>query len=94
MPLCLGISRHQPDARSWPMTVAVPSVNQTVLSGPAAMPSGELLAVGTRYSNTCPLVLMRPILSAPFSVNQSTPSGPAVMPVGVQLAVARGNSLS
>lgn len=45
------------------------------------MKSGLLFAVGTAYSVTFPVVLMRPIWLTPVSVNQSAPSGPAVIPV-------------
>ena len=75
------------------MYLAVLSVNQRVLPGPAAMPSGELLAVGTWYSNTCPLVLMLPMRLAPLSVNQSAPLGPAVMPAGKAFGDGRKNSV-
>ncbi len=64
------------------------SVNQMVLSGPAVIPQGVPLDVGTGNSVIVPLVVMRPIL--PFwlvkslllsvdSVNQRFPSGPVVM---------------
>src|SRR6266568_3243481 len=77
-----------------PMLLPPNSVNQRAPSGPAVMPAGSLLAVGTANSVTTPAVVMRPILSADTadSVNQRAPSGPAVMPTGLLLAVGTANS--
>src|SRR5260370_41535911 len=54
---------------------------------------GPLPAVGIANSVTTPLVVMRPILLAPFSVNHRLPSGPAVMPAGLLVSVGVGNSV-
>src|SRR6266851_5201232 len=56
------------------------SVNQKLPSGPAVIPSGELLCVGTGNVVMLPLGVMRPMLFD--SANQRLPSGPAVMPLG------------
>ena len=40
-----------------------------------------------------PLVVIRPILDAPFSVNQMLPSGPAAMPHGIADFVGTANSV-
>src|SRR5260370_8245108 len=56
------------------------SVNQSLPSGPAVMPSGRLAGTGNKVM--LPLGVMRPIAPA-LSVNQRLPSGPAVMPKAV-----------
>ena len=69
------------------------SVNQMFLSGPRAMPSGSLSAVGTAYSAMAPDVVTRPTaLGAPASVYHRLPSGPAVMLPGL-LPEGTGNSV-
>ena len=68
--------------------LAAPSVNQRLPSGPAAMPSGALLAVvPVENSVTAPAGVIRPIWLPTSSVNQRLPSGPAAMPYGLLLAV-------
>src|SRR6202022_1958484 len=69
------------------------SVNQRLPSGPAAMPCGALVAVGTRYSVKTPAVVTRAALFPLFSVNQRFPSCPAAMPCGLLLAVGTGYSV-
>ncbi len=56
------------------------SVNQRLPSGPAAMPQGELPAVGTGYSVMRPRGVIRPILLPWTSVNHMLLSGPAAIP--------------
>src|SRR5438132_41738 len=69
------------------------SVNQTLPSGPAVIPSGWLLALGVTYSvMRCVTGLMVAMRLLVFSVNQTLPSGPAAMPPGELLAVSSGNS--
>ena len=45
-----------------PILLPPNSVNQRLPSGPAAMPAGSLLAVGTVNSVMTPAVVIRPIL--------------------------------
>ena len=52
-----------PAVRDPPDLVAVSSVNHRFPSGPAAMPSGPLPAVGSGNSVIVPDVVIRPILS-------------------------------
>ncbi len=77
-----------------PIRLPAPSVNQRLPSGPAAMPSGWLPAVGTENSVTAPAVVIRPIRSPSYSVNQRFPSGPAAIPPGLTSGVGRGNSVT
>src|SRR5689334_23015990 len=51
-------------------------------SGPATIPCSPLLAVGTGYSVTTPLVVIRATLFAAISRNHRLPSGPAAISVG------------
>src|SRR3989442_11703817 len=67
-----------------PMLFPLPSVNQTLLPRPDAMPRGVLEAVGSGNSVMTPLVVMRPILFPLCSANQRLPSGPAVIKAGPQ----------
>src|SRR5438477_5112995 len=69
------------------------SVNQRFPSGPAAMPPGPLLAVGTAYSVKTPEVVTLATLFPTPSVNQRFPSGPAAMPPGLLSAVGIGYSV-
>ena len=70
------------------------SVNQRLPSGPAVIPSGSALAVGTANSVMAWVVgLIIPIWLALYSVNQRLPSGPAVIPSGSDLAVGMANSV-
>src|SRR5258707_1196545 len=69
------------------------SVNQRLPSGPAVIPSGTLLEVGTGNSVMEPLGLIRPILLPFHSVNQRWPSGPAVIPIGQLLEVGTATRL-
>src|SRR2546421_341999 len=85
-------SNHLSDVMR-PILLPLSSVNQRLPSGPAAIPYGELLVVGTGNSVMVPLGLMRPILLPLSSVNQRLPSGPAVIPVGPLSAVGTGNSV-
>src|SRR5579884_2790004 len=71
----------------------LPSVNQRLPSGPAAIPSGKLWSVGIANSVTVPEGVMRPILLPLDSVNQRLPSGPLVIPTGSPLAVGIGNAV-
>jgi hypothetical protein len=68
--------------KSSPILFALPSVNQIVLSGPAAMNTGPDNAVGIENSVIVPLGVMRPILFVvrltPGSVKYRLPSGPVV----------------
>ena len=61
-------------------------------SGPTAIPSGWLFALGMLNSVIVPPVVMRPILFAKSSTNHMAPSGPAVMTSG-WLPAARRNSV-
>src|SRR5712692_5022467 len=56
-------------------------------SGPAAIPFGPLLAVGTGYSVKTPEVVTLATLFPWSSVNQRFPSDPAAIPNGLLLAV-------
>src|SRR5436189_29846 len=77
---------------------AVPgSTNHRLPTGPAVFPSGRLTAVGTGYSVTVPLGMMRLILlpalvPVPASVNQTLPSGPAAMPDGALVRERSGGN--
>src|SRR5260370_26462586 len=77
-----------------PILEASCSTNQRLPSGPAAIPPGKLLAVGTENSVTAPAVLIPPILLPFSSVNQRLPSGPAAIPFGLLLGVGTENSLT
>src|SRR5579863_5947839 len=65
------------------------SVNQTLPSGPFAIPHALLIGVGMAHSVNVPVGVTCPILlPVPFcSVNQRLPSGPVVMPYGPPFAV-------
>jgi hypothetical protein len=78
-----------------PILMAAFSVNHRVPSGPAVIPQGLLLGVGTEYSVMVPFVVTRLILLTLFccSANHRAPSGPAVMPFGRQFGVGIGNSV-
>src|SRR5436309_1598017 len=76
-----------------PILPAVDSVNQRAPSGPAAMPPGLLLAVGTVNSVMTPAGVIRPILLPMVSVNQRFPSGPATMPAALLNTIGSGNSV-
>jgi hypothetical protein len=84
-----GAGRRDP-----PIFAPVNSVNQRLPSGPAVMPKGLLLAVGTVNSVTVPLVVIRPILLLLSSVNHNFPSGPVAMLTGSLLAVRPVNSVT
>src|SRR3989442_5559746 len=62
-----------------PILLLAASVNQMLPSGPALMPNGPLIGVGTVYSVMLPLVVTFPILPLP-TANQKLPSGPPAMP--------------
>ena len=70
------------------------SVNQRFSSGPAAIPYGLLLAVGTGNSVMTPAVVIRPMLLPNHSVNHRFPSGPRVMADGRLFAVGMWNSVT
>jgi hypothetical protein len=77
-----------------PIWLPLDSVNHSAPSGPAAIPTEELLAVGTVNSLvTTPSGVIRPILLPENSVNHSAPSGPAAMPVGALPAVGTAYSV-
>src|SRR5438093_12561081 len=75
-----------------PILLPSASVNQRAPSGPAVIPTGELLA-GIANSVRAPVGVMRPILLPPSPVNQRGPSGPAVILTGRALAGGRGGSV-
>src|SRR6185369_14906870 len=62
-------------------------------SGPAVMPLGRPLTVGSVYSVNTPPGVSLPILFALASVNQRLPSGPRVMPATPLAAVGIGYSV-
>src|SRR5262249_19359973 len=62
-----------------PIWLAFASVNQRLPSGPAAIPTGRLSAVGTGNSVTAPAVVILPIWFASDSVHQTLPPRPAAM---------------
>ena len=66
--------------------------NQTLPSGPSAMPSGPQSRCGSSNSVMAPSGVMRPILPAARSVNQRLPSAPSMMPIGRASLVGSGNS--
>src|SRR5260221_8553300 len=70
------------------------SVNQRLPSGPLAIPSGWLLAIGTGNSVMVPVGVILPTLFALalLSVNQRLPSGPLAMLKGSLAAVGMANS--
>src|SRR6478672_7263435 len=70
--------------------LALDSVNQRLPSGPGAMPSAPLLAVGMAYSVTTPEVVTLATLFAPCSVNQRLPSGPGAIATGPLLVLGVG----
>jgi hypothetical protein len=89
-----GHQRGVASITSRPIWLLLRSVNQTLPSGPAVMPSGELPA--GRGNSVIALGapgVMRPILP-PTSVNQRLPSGPRVIPSGPLLAIGRRNSVT
>ena len=67
---------------SRPIWLPRASVNQRLPSGPAMIPPGTLLAVGTANSVIAPEGVIRPIWLLRASVNQRLPSGPALMTAG------------
>jgi len=73
-----------PDEEILPTALAKGSVNQTVPFGPAAMPMGS---DPTRYLDTAPPVVIRPMESFPVLVNHREPSEPAVMFWGYSMPV-------
>jgi hypothetical protein len=70
-----------------PILLEYSSANQSAPSGPAVIPLGLELAVGTVNSLMTPSVVMRPILLPYHSVNHKAPSGPVVMPSGLLAGV-------
>src|SRR5262249_31072080 len=70
-----------------PILLPLCSANQRFPSGPAAMPIGQLPAVGILYSVKTPAVVTFPILFPLHSVNQRLPSAPEVMNTRPLLAV-------
>src|SRR5438445_599896 len=68
-----------------PILLPLSSVNQRLLSGPAVIPYGALLAVGAANSVTLTQVVRRPIWLRLTSVNQRLPSGPTVISFGLPL---------
>jgi hypothetical protein len=85
-------SNHLPGVMR-PILLALYSVNQRLPPGPAAIPSGLLLAVGKGNSVIVPLGLMRPILLLLPSIDQRLPSAPAVISEGWLWAIGTGNSV-
>src|SRR5450756_2176135 len=67
---------------SRPILLALASVNQTLPSGPPAIPLGKLPAVAIEYSVATPAGVMLPIRLLAVSVNQRLPSAPLAMPRG------------
>src|SRR5262249_38418381 len=63
-----------------PILLPLDSANQRLPSGPAAIPLGELSAVGIPNSLTLPVTVIRPMLFPSISVNQRLPSDAAVIP--------------
>ena len=61
------------------------SLNQTLPSGPAAIPNGSSLGVSPAVNSAMtPAGVMRPIApDPPFSVNQRPPSGPVAIAHGL-----------
>src|SRR5690349_4055798 len=74
-----------------PMLLAERSANQRLPSGPALIPAGEALAVGTGNSAMA-WVAGLIIPTWLDSVNQRLPSGPPLILQGEALAVGTGNS--
>src|SRR4051812_4625139 len=77
-----------------PILLAALSVNQTLPSGPAAIPNATALVAGSGSVNsvTTPVGVMRPSLLVSDSVNHRLPSGPRAMLSGALFAVGIGNS--
>src|SRR3954463_8184710 len=75
-----------------PMRLAC-SANQTLPSGPAHMPNGCDLGVGTSNSVTLPSGVIRPTLPVPNAANHTFPSPPAATPTG-RLPFGTGNSFT
>src|SRR5215472_4436950 len=69
------------------------SVNHTLPSDPTATELGLLDAVGTGYSVTKPVAVMRPIAPASSSVNHIAPSAAATISTGPASAVGSGYSV-
>src|SRR5262249_12320098 len=69
------------------------SVNQTYPSGLAVIASGPLAAVGTAYSVTTPVLVIRATLLAVRSVNETLPAAAVVIPDGTDLSVGTENSV-
>src|SRR5512135_6752 len=83
----------RPDEENVTRPILLPfcSVNQRLPSGPAVIPVGPLLAVGSGPNSVMmPAGVIRPILLPFCSVNQRLPSGPAVIPVGRLVGVGSG----
>src|SRR5947209_6088881 len=66
-----------------PIRLALPSVNQRLPSGPAAILPTHALppVIPLANSVTAPLGVIRPMRSPQFSVNQRLPSGPAAIAI-------------
>src|SRR5262249_18792478 len=74
--------------------LALRSVNQTLPSGPAAIPVGKLSTVGMAISRTTWVAgLMDPRRPVALSVNQRLPSGPTAMPVSRLPGLGMANSV-
>ena len=71
-----------PEVVIFPILNSIRSVNHSAPSGPAVIPDGQLLGVGTGNSVTVPEVVMRPILLPFPSANHKAPSEPAAIPAG------------
>ena len=69
-------------APSRPIALALPSVNHTASSGPAAIEKGEAPTFGSENSVIEPSSATRPIRSVSGPVNHIAPSHPAVIAVG------------
>ena len=77
-----------------PTLPADSSVNQMLPSGPAAMLSAPLLAVGIGCSVMTPAGVMLPIRLPPTpSANHRLPSAPAAIPCGSEEGLGRVNSV-
>ena len=70
------------------------SANQTLPSGPAAMPTRLGVEAGTTNSSIDPPGVMRPTALPKRSVNHRLPSAPAVMSVGWRFENTNGNSVN
>src|SRR2546428_7213241 len=90
----MGTSVMAPAGVILPTLFPLPSVNQTLPSGPAPIPPSAFSppAVGTGYSVTTPAVGVLPMLLATVSVDHRVSSGPAALLSRPLAAVGTGDS--